>query len=131
MRQETPGAQFSRREILAGLAAVPFASATVRASVDAIEQNTVLNSLAEPMLEQVVFWRWYGGLYSAFHVADWRRLELCGHPRPRGRLWVCEWRENGRQYVVESPIYYRTIGTIDTEVRDREHLAQEQRRGLG
>jgi hypothetical protein len=100
--------------------------------VDRIELNQLVNSDGKEQFRQYVFWRIQSvNLDKDFHVAEWRFVDkVVSRPVKCGDHWQLVWFDQKAKRNVLTRVYVETVSNYDPEVRDRDVLPCEKRRGF-
>lgn len=98
--------------------------------VDVCEVNHVCDARGRCTFSQLIWWDLDAA--GEYHVVDWRMLGKSAWPQRRGDQYVSSWwdAKTCRRRQVSAPAYRETITRYDPEVRDRETVPCERRRGL-
>lgn len=114
------------------LAAIPH-SDVVTEAVDLIEVNHFFDEQGRKVYDQVLFWDW-NDWQGEYEVVAWRMLKTeRQRPRREGKIFITKWMDTQEGDVwrcVMAKAFRETWTQHDPELREREKLSKEKRRGL-
>ena len=115
--------------LLAALATVPQGSPIVRADVDVIDRNTVLTDEGCVCFQQLICWV---EPVNGIEIAAWRSWQPSFLPYRRGASWFLLFVDSdGTIRQIRATSYRESMYFGDSEVKLREFMPHEARRGLG
>jgi hypothetical protein len=90
-----------------------------------IEINHVYNLQGEHVLDQVIYWQYYG---DSLHVKDWRWLKDKNQfPRKTGQYWQSLFLDQNTLRRIRAPTFLESYSLYDPELADRALLPCENR----
>ena len=100
--------------------------------VDWIELNSVVSQDGKTeQLRQYIFWQLQTVDFEPnYHVVGWRLYDhVNARPVSRGDLWSLAWHDKKVRRCVVGRVFKETKGNYDPELKDRDVLPCDKRRG--